>query len=60
MLTGLTDQALATQLRTSLRTVQRRVGHLMDIAKVRTRIQLGFQAARRGWLEASPGGHRTA
>lgn len=51
-LAGLTDQAIAAQLRTSLRTVQRRVRHLMDVAKVQTRMQLGFQAARLGWLEA--------
>lgn len=49
-LTGLTDQAIATQLRRSLRTVQRRVRHLMDVAKVQNRIQLGYQAARLGWL----------
>jgi DNA-binding CsgD family transcriptional regulator len=51
-LTGLTDQAIATQLHISLRTVQRRVRHLMDVAKVQNRVQLGFQAARLNWLEA--------
>ncbi|WP_405387764.1 hypothetical protein OG596_07255 [Streptomyces sp. NBC_01102] len=59
-LTGLTDQAIAAQLHSSLRTVQRRVRHLMDVAKVQNRIQLGFQAARLGWLEAehdAPGPH---
>ncbi|MGW2088529.1 helix-turn-helix domain-containing protein [Streptomyces sp. NPDC001880] len=55
-LTGLTDQAIATQLRTSLRTVQRRIRHLMDIAKVHNRMQLGFHAARAGWLEAEQNG----
>ncbi|MEV0806272.1 helix-turn-helix domain-containing protein [Micromonospora sp. NPDC050200] len=59
-LTGLTDQAIAAQLRTSLRTVQRRVRHLMDIAKVQTRMQLGFQVARLGWLEAERDGNQTA
>jgi hypothetical protein len=34
-----------------MRTVQRRVRHLMDVAKVETRMQLGFHAARRGWLD---------
>ncbi|MFD4944941.1 helix-turn-helix domain-containing protein [Streptomyces sp. NPDC058409] len=58
-LTGLTDQAIATQLRSSLRTVQRRVRHLMDVAKVQNRMQLGFQAARLGWLEAERDGNRT-
>ncbi|GAA3369839.1 LuxR family transcriptional regulator [Streptomyces sannanensis] len=56
-LTGLTDQAIATQLRTSLRTVQRRIRHLMDVAKVHNRMQLGFQAARLGWLEAEQDGN---
>ncbi|MFE7618335.1 helix-turn-helix domain-containing protein [Streptomyces sp. NPDC057496] len=55
-LTGLTDQAIATQLRTSLRTVQRRIRHLMDIAGVHNRMQLGFHAARAGWLEAEQNG----
>ncbi|MGW3661019.1 helix-turn-helix domain-containing protein [Streptomyces sp. NPDC005151] len=57
-LTGLTDQAIATQLRTSLRTVQRRIRYLMDAAKVHNRMQLGFQAARLGWLEAERDGNR--
>lgn len=57
-LTGLTDQAIATQLRTSLRTVQRRIRYLMDGAKVHNRMQLGFQAARLGWLEAERDGNR--
>jgi sugar-specific transcriptional regulator TrmB/DNA-binding CsgD family transcriptional regulator len=47
---GLTDQAIGTQLQLSLRTVQRRVHGLMDRAGVRTRLQLGYEAARRGWL----------
>ncbi|MBO0913006.1 helix-turn-helix domain-containing protein [Streptomyces laculatispora] len=51
-LTGLTDHAIATLLRTSPRTVQRRIRHLMDTAEVQNRIQLGFHAARLGWLEA--------
>ncbi|RPK34736.1 hypothetical protein EES39_34345 [Streptomyces sp. ADI92-24] len=51
-LTGLTDHAIATLPRTSLRTVQRRIRHLMDTAEVRNRIQLGFHVARLGWLEA--------
>ncbi|MCX4791126.1 MULTISPECIES: helix-turn-helix domain-containing protein [unclassified Streptomyces] len=51
-LAGLTDKAIAAQLHSSLRTVQRRIRHLMDVAKVQNRMQLGFQAARLGWLEA--------
>ena len=52
LLTNLTDHAVATHLGTSLRTVQRRVHSLMDLAQVQTRMQLGFQAARLGWLDA--------
>lgn len=50
LLTGLTDRAVGTQLGMSMRTVQRRVRELMDQAGVSTRIQLGVEAARRGWL----------
>ncbi|MCP2262804.1 helix-turn-helix domain-containing protein [Promicromonospora thailandica] len=50
MLSGLTDQAVAKQLGTSLRTVQRRVRALMDLADVETRVQLGWHAATHGWL----------
>lgn len=50
LLAGLTDQAVANQLKTSLRTVQRRVHHLMDLARVETRMQLGWKAGRLGWV----------
>ncbi len=49
MLGGLTDQAVAAQLDISLRTVQRRVRQLEDLAGVRTRMQLGWYAARHDW-----------
>jgi DNA-binding NarL/FixJ family response regulator/predicted DNA-binding transcriptional regulator len=49
LLTGLTDQAVATQLGISMRTVARRIRHLMDVAGVDTRLQLGWHAARAGW-----------
>lgn len=49
LLAGLTDQAVATQLGLSLRTLQRRVRHLLDLAGVETRMQLGWHAARQGW-----------
>ncbi|MFE7508324.1 helix-turn-helix domain-containing protein [Promicromonospora sp. NPDC057488] len=52
LLAGLTDQAVAKQLGTSLRTVQRRVRALMDLAGVETRVQLGWHAATRGWVRA--------
>ncbi|TWD73055.1 sugar-specific transcriptional regulator TrmB [Kribbella amoyensis] len=50
LLAGLTDQAVANQLGLSMRTVQRRVRALMDIVAADTRLQLGFHAARRGWI----------
>ena len=50
MLAGLTDQSVANQLGLSLRTVQRRAKVLMDVAGVSTRIQLGWHAARKGWI----------
>ena len=49
LLAGLTDQAIAGQLDTSLRTVQRRIHALMQHARAETRIQLGWHAARNGW-----------
>jgi predicted transcriptional regulator len=49
LLAGLTDQAVAAQLNLSLRTLQRRLRHLMDLAGVDTRMQLGWHAARQGW-----------
>lgn len=50
LLAGLTDQAAANQLGLSMRTVQRRVRALMDMVSADTRLQLGYHAARRGWL----------
>jgi sugar-specific transcriptional regulator TrmB/DNA-binding CsgD family transcriptional regulator len=47
---GLTDEAIAHQLGISIRTVRRRVRHLMDQLGVITRFQAGVQAAKRGWL----------
>ncbi len=49
MLAGLSDQAVASQLGLSLRTVQRRLRHLQDLAGVKSRMQLGWYAARQGW-----------
>ncbi|GAA2615728.1 hypothetical protein Adu01nite_31970 [Paractinoplanes durhamensis] len=51
LMTGLTDEAVAAHLGTSLRTVQRRVRHLMEMTGGRTRMQLGFHVARLGWLD---------
>ncbi|TMR31069.1 transcriptional regulator TrmB [Nonomuraea zeae] len=49
LLAGLTDEAVAGQLDLSLRTLQRRLRALMDLAGVRTRVQLGWHAARHDW-----------
>ncbi|MGR0319422.1 helix-turn-helix domain-containing protein [Agromyces sp. ZXT2-3] len=50
LLLGLTDAAAGAQLGISVRTVQRRVAELMGTAGVSTRIQLGAEAVRRGWV----------
>jgi DNA-binding CsgD family transcriptional regulator len=50
LLAGLSDEAIAMHKKTSVRTVQRKVHALMDVANVRTRMQLAWQAAHRGWL----------
>lgn len=50
LLLGLTDAAVGTQLGISLRTVQRRIAELMQTAGVITRMQLGAEAVRRGWV----------
>jgi predicted transcriptional regulator len=52
LLAGLSDQAVSTQLNLSMRTLQRRLRHLMDITGVRTRMQLGWHAAEHGWLKS--------
>ncbi|MFF9819129.1 helix-turn-helix domain-containing protein [Streptomyces sp. NPDC014006] len=50
LLAGLTDASVAKQLDLGLRTVQRRVKRLMELAGVATRLQLGWQAYERGWV----------
>jgi sugar-specific transcriptional regulator TrmB/DNA-binding CsgD family transcriptional regulator len=49
LLAGLTDHAIASSMALSARTVQRRIRHLMDLAGVDTRVQLGWHAARKEW-----------
>ncbi|MFI9237934.1 winged helix-turn-helix transcriptional regulator [Streptomyces sp. NPDC053079] len=49
LLAGLTDASVAKQLGLGLRTVQRRVKRLMELAGVTTRLQLGWHAAEHGW-----------
>lgn len=51
LLVGATDAAIAKQLGLGLRTVQRRVAHMMELAEVSTRLQLGWQAHDRSWLK---------
>ncbi|MEJ8632759.1 transcriptional regulator TrmB [Streptomyces sp. MS2.AVA.5] len=51
LLAGLTDLTAATQLGLSPRTLHRRLRHLMDMAGVRSRMQLGAYAVRNGWAE---------
>nr|WSX47809.1 transcriptional regulator TrmB [Streptomyces sp. NBC_00974] len=50
LLAGLTDVTAAAQLGLSPRTLHRRLRHLMDVAGVRTRMQLGGHAVRHGWV----------
>ena len=50
LLLGLTDATVAGQLGISVRTVQRRIAEMMEMAGVTTRIQLGAEAVRRSWL----------
>jgi DNA-binding CsgD family transcriptional regulator len=50
LLAGLTDQSMASQLGLSTRTVQRRLHDLIKITGVRTRVQLIWQATKRGWI----------
>jgi DNA-binding CsgD family transcriptional regulator len=51
LLAGVTDATAATQLGLSPRTLHRRLRRLMDLAGVRTRMQLGGHAVRHGWAE---------
>ena len=50
LLAGLSDEAIAMHRGMSVRTVQRKVHALMDVAHVRTRMQLAWEAARQEWL----------
>ncbi|WP_338701825.1 helix-turn-helix domain-containing protein [Streptomyces sp. Q6] len=50
LLAGLTDASVAKQLDLGMRTVQRRVKRLMELAGVATRLQLGWHAYERGWV----------
>lgn len=54
LVAGVTDKAIATQLRVSQRTVQRRVYDLMRRSGASTRMQLAWEASRLGWLADLP------
>ncbi|MCL2728790.1 MAG: helix-turn-helix transcriptional regulator [Actinomycetia bacterium] len=56
LLSGLTDDAIGRHLGVGRRTVLRRTRALMDRAGVGTRMQLGWYAARHGWLGGPPAG----
>jgi len=55
LLAGLTDEAIAAHFGVSVRTVQRKVRALMEVANVRTRMQLAWEAARQDWLPRAGG-----
>jgi len=50
LVAGATDEVIARKLGISLRTVRRRIAHLMAELGVDTRFQAGVEAARRGWI----------
>lgn len=52
---GVSDKSIATQLRVSHRTVQRRVQDLMRRVDARNRTQLSWQVAKLGWLDDGAG-----
>ncbi|WP_328540392.1 TrmB family transcriptional regulator [Streptomyces sp. NBC_00344] len=47
----LSDRTIAAQLDLSLRTVERKIRALMDLASAGSRFQLGVEAVTRGWLK---------
>jgi DNA-binding NarL/FixJ family response regulator len=53
---GLKDESIARYLGCSLRTVRRRVAHLMDVHGAQTRFQLGVAAAREDLVAVPPRG----
>ena len=55
---GVTDRVVAQQLHLSVRTGQRRVALLMEVAMASNRFQLGRAAHARGWL-SPPADRRT-
>jgi DNA-binding NarL/FixJ family response regulator len=54
LVAGVTDKAVATALKVSHRTVQRRIQDLMRRVNADTRMQLAWEASRLGWLDDQP------
>ncbi|MEU1281253.1 helix-turn-helix domain-containing protein [Streptomyces sp. NPDC005805] len=50
LVAGVSDKTIASQMRLSRRTVQRRIQSMMERAEAATRMQLAWHAARHGWL----------
>lgn len=50
LVAGVTDKAIATALKVSHRTVQRRIQDLMRRVNAGTRMQLAWEASKLGWL----------
>jgi DNA-binding CsgD family transcriptional regulator len=55
LVAGVSDQAIATHLRVSHRTVQRRLQDLMHRAHAHSRTQLAWQISKLGWLDDEAG-----
>jgi DNA-binding CsgD family transcriptional regulator len=47
---GLTDEAIARQTGTAVRTIRRHVGAILEILQVDSRFAAGVAAVKRGWL----------
>lgn len=50
LVAGVSDKAIASRLRVSVRTIQRRVSDLMALTRAQTRMQFAWQVSQRGWL----------
>ncbi|MEU0187490.1 hypothetical protein ABZ312_41055 [Streptomyces sp. NPDC006207] len=50
LMAGVADRTIVGQMGLSQRTFQRQIQQLMNLAGADTRMQLAWQAARRGWL----------
>ncbi|TQL70274.1 transcriptional regulator [Nocardioides albertanoniae] len=50
LVAGVSDKAIASRLKVSGRTIQRRVSDLMALTRAQTRMQFAWQVSRRGWL----------